>query len=194
MPRKRTDDHPARLSPPQHDDALQHARPEKSVEKQPFAGLPESVLALQQLTPQRHQNGFEHHRQRVRRENLPVDAIQLLIVERTDRLLNLLLPLLVIGLHMVIGDEVCQHLQRLCFRQDLADFAHGHAAIDPVDDAANTLDIVHGIQTMPAFGAGRLDQSVATLPGPQGHRIDAGEARHFADGEQLFAFERAGCC
>ena len=122
-------------------------------------------------------------------ENLVVDLIQRAVIERADRSLHLLLPLRVIGLNQIIRDDMGQHFQRLGLGEDLADLAHGHAAINPVDNAAHALDFGHRIQPVPAFGARRLDQTVAALPCTQRYRVDAGQPRHLPNREQLFALK-----
>ncbi|MNF86079.1 hypothetical protein D3C84_685020 [compost metagenome] len=131
---------------------------------------------MQQLFPERQQDVLKHDRLRVRGKNLSVDLIQPRLVESHDSGLDLLLPLRVVGLHKVIGNEVRQSLKRRSLGQDLADLADRHAAFDPVENAANALNIGHRIQTMPTLGARRHNQPIAALPGTQGHRVDAGHA------------------
>ena len=45
---------------------------------------------------------------------------------------------------------------------------------------------------MPAYGARWLDQTVAPLPGAQGHRVDACEPRDFPDRIQALLFRAIG--
>ncbi|MNP54778.1 hypothetical protein D3C76_1493630 [compost metagenome] len=90
--------------------ALYHPRAQKTIEEQPLAGPAERILALQQLPPQWKNNVLENHRLGVAGKNLPVDLLQPDIVKRTDRGCKLLLPLCVIRLHQIAGDDVSQYL------------------------------------------------------------------------------------
>ncbi|MNN58536.1 hypothetical protein D3C81_1735880 [compost metagenome] len=117
----------------------------------------------------------------------------MLVVERTDRLLDLLLPLQIIRLHQVIRDDVRQYFHRFSLGEDLADLAHGDPAINPIDDAAHALDIDHRIEPMPTFGARGLNQTIAPLPRAQGHRVYTCQACDLTDREQILALERRGC-
>jgi hypothetical protein len=69
--------------------------------------------------------------------------------------------------------------------EQLADLADRQAATGPVQDVADALHILGRVQAMAAFGALRADQPVATLPGAQGYRVDAGQAHHIAHGQQI---------
>ena len=101
------------------------------------------------------------------------------------RCTNLFLPLGVISLNQLIGNKVRQRLVDLSPGQDLAHLANGHTPRNPAEDAADCTDIARAIEPVTTLGAGRLDQTITSLPGTQGHRIHAGQTCDITDGHQI---------
>ncbi|MCY1436448.1 hypothetical protein D9M71_525740 [compost metagenome] len=172
--------------------ALQHAGAEEAVEEHPFAAAAELVLAQEQLLPHRHQHIGEHHMQGVTGEHLAVDALQPGFVQGIHCAAHLGTPLAPFPGHHLRVDRHQRHFGRIAACQEPAHLAHRDTALDPGQDAAHRLDIGQGIEPVAAVGAGRLDQTVTPLPGPQGDRVDPCQARDFTDGEELFPVQGAG--
>ncbi|MNF70819.1 hypothetical protein D3C84_527460 [compost metagenome] len=128
---------------------------------------------MQELLPEWHQNVLKRHGQGVTGKDLPIDLLQLHLIEHAHRRFDLFLPLRVVSLHQFVGNDMRQRLKRGSLGQYLADLADGDATFDPAQDAADPLDIGHCVQAMPAFGAHWLNQTITSLPRPQGDRIDA---------------------
>jgi len=172
--------------------ALQYPRAQKTVEEQPLAGLAELLAAQQQVLPDRQEDIGKHHGQRIGGEHLAVQAFQLQLIKTRQGQADLCLPLapLALGQGLIRLDD--WRLGCLVLGENLAHLADRHAPLDPREDAAYRLDIRLRVKTMTAVGAGRLNQPITTLPGPQGHRIDAGQARHFTNRKQLFLLEGSG--
>jgi hypothetical protein len=169
---------------------LQGARPQKAVQHQPFALSTEMLLAQQQLQPDRHQDFLEDHGQWIAGENLPVKLLQPCCIEMPNRAQHLRLPFAPLTLGR-FGAIICSaHV--LGTGQDATHLAHRHAALDPAENAAHFVDVGLGIETVPAFGANRLHQPIATLPGAQGHRVDAGDPGDLTNRQQRFALMRVG--
>ena len=166
--------------------ALQGATTEKTVEEQPFTGLAELALTLQQLLPQRHQDVLEHHGQWIAGEYLAKHLLQTRFIETTQRALHLLLPLAPFPQQGICRRWLGHRTLALGALEDLAHLADRPPALQPRQNAAHRIDVGLRIQAMTAVGAGWLDQPVAPLPGAQGDWIDPGQARHFTNGKQLF--------
>jgi hypothetical protein len=112
--------------------------------------------------------------------------IQKPFVEVVDRLAQLRLQGLVPGAidHALRPSGSGFHIASA--RENAADLAHRHAALDPAHDAADRVDVSLRIKAVPALGARRSDQPVTTFPGTQRDRIDTGQARYLTDGKQRF--------
>ncbi|MNI30534.1 hypothetical protein D3C73_843830 [compost metagenome] len=83
----------------------------------------------------------------------------------------------------VVVDGLAEYLRRI---EQFLDLADGDATVEPSEDGLDALYMVGREQPMPLGCALRHDQTVAPLPGAQGHGIDAGQARHFTDGQPAF--------
>ena len=66
----------------------------------------------------------------------------------------------------------------------LPGLANRHTMIQQRDHLLNQCHVSHAVQTMTLGGAEGLDQVITPFPGPQGHRVDARQARHRADRHQ----------
>jgi hypothetical protein len=125
---------------------------------------------------QRLQQVLEKRARRVKGDRAVECVIQLPFAEAIDRLQELLeqcRPLILLRqLRGRAGAEQC------------LDLADRHAAIEPGDDVTDALDVGVVVQPVPLGRAQRHDKPVAALPGAQGHGVYAGDAGHFADGQQ----------
>ncbi|MCY1179995.1 hypothetical protein D9M73_204220 [compost metagenome] len=174
---------------PGHLHPLQGARTQEPIEKQPLAELAEGILLHQQFLPDRNQNLLEHHDQRVTGKNLAIDLFEATLIETPHRPADLNLPFAPLALDELGGNGMFALLERLGARQDLADLADRDTALDPAENAAHFIDIGLGIEAVAAVRARGLNQAITALPGAQGHRIDARDARDFPDRKQLLLIE-----
>ncbi|MNH04635.1 hypothetical protein D3C79_639360 [compost metagenome] len=59
--------------------------------------------------------------------------------------------------------------------QQPLDLTNAHPPLEPAQDLADLSDILLAVEPVPLLGTGRLHQAMASLPGPQGDGIDAGQ-------------------
>ncbi len=112
---------------------------------------------------------------RVERQDLVEEIVQSHGVQGLDggdQLLALTRPVIGAGTGARRGVGLFEQFSHLADRD---------ASVQPLQDAFDALDVFTGIEPMSLGGAMGPQQAIAALPGPQGHRVDTGQARDFAN-------------
>ena len=145
--------------------------------------------ALFQLIEQRHQQSLAHGACGVERHDLVETIIEAALGQLTDGFNQGMTP----NLPVAAG---CFVRRTGCIKQWL-DLADSHAAVEPQHNLLDPLNMLCGKQPMPLGGAMGDDQSVATLPGTQGHCVDPRNTRNITYGQptlcQCLAVVRIRC-
>ncbi len=122
-----------------------------------------------------------HQFERVARQQIVELGLRLALVEGEQRLTELLQSLL----------PVIAHRRGMGFAQEPLHLPDTHSPLQPAQDLADLADILLAVEAVALFGAGRLHQTVAALPGTQGHGVDAGEPGDLANGVDPLISERS---
>ena len=135
----------------------------------------------QQPLHQRLQYPAAHQLERVARQQIVELSLRLALVEGEQRLTELLQGLL----------PVIAHRLGVGFAQEPLHLPDAHPPLQPAQDLADLANILLAVEAVALFGTGRLHQTVATLPGAQGHGVDAGEAGDLANGVDPLISQRS---
>ena len=101
-----------------------------------------------------------------------VEPVQVAGLQGGDQLATLVRP---------VAGGGCWRLDRLGLLEQLPDLADRYAAVEPLQDALDALDVVAGVEAVPLGGTAGADQPVTALLGPQGDRVDAGQPGDLPD-------------